>query len=377
MKTILSRSLVVLIVVTVFFPSITVLDVKGQDTTSYTKEVLRFLQEVVQLNTTEYYVVNSVGPVVDEQEVLDEIVNYTHGKISLDRQGGHLYSLYSFLNGTLQSIRIRVEQIGWPQSLIRWDNLFEAAKVTLINYKDFLGTLQNNSNIDLMYNLLTKVNTPNSTTIEGNIKLEIDQYGKFFKWTYNYNGVDFPAIHISFDDSGAIGSFSDSRKSYRIGSIEVNFTEEEAIGIALDQAKVFSFVYENGTIIEIGFLEHWVKAELVVKSRYVQKEYYPVWMVDLPLDNIYGQIYFIRVMFWADDGEIDQVKPLGYGGDPSWGESGSLIVTSTPSPSQEPILTPEFTGGLDLQEFSFVPVVALVMIVFGVGIILYFKKRKK
>ena len=55
------------------------------------------------------------------------------------------------------------------------ESLNNAAKIILNNYKTYLGNSQNNSDIDLMANLLSKVESKNSTVIEGNIKSFIMQ----------------------------------------------------------------------------------------------------------------------------------------------------------------------------------------------------------
>ncbi|MCL2691762.1 MAG: hypothetical protein FWE56_05885, partial [Candidatus Bathyarchaeota archaeon] len=58
---------------------------------------------------------------------------------------------------------------------------------------------------------------------------------------------------------------------------------------------------------------------------------YPIWIVDLPLNQMYpGMISVIRVMLWADTGEVISVQPLGAGfpntylDDSAHGSSSSL-----------------------------------------------------
>jgi hypothetical protein len=42
---------------------------------------------------------------------------------------------------------------------------------------------------------------------------------------------------------------------------------------------------------------------------------YPIWVVDLPLNDVYpGMVSFIRVRLWADTGEVINIQPLGSGG---------------------------------------------------------------
>jgi len=381
-KTLLNKIFVTSIIFLLTLSSLSTSKVKAQE--DLPNEVIQFLKEVIQLNTTKYYTYNEVGPNYQQVERFGETIELVDGKIMLQHEGVIVGALYNINNHSLENCKISIPQ-QWPPELIQWENVNNAAKIILNNYKTYLGNSQNNSDIDLMVNLLSKVESKNSTVIEGNIKLEVDKFGKFFKWSYHYNGADYPGIGISFQDNGAFSSFGDARRSYRIGSIEVNISEQHAIDFAVTQAKTYSFMCENGTVIELGFLEHFISAELSRKSRYIQKEYYPIWKVDIPLDNIYGQIFFIRVMFWADNGEIDQVKPLGYGigfFDPEDILQGSLILTSslTPSPTStiQPTLTPTSTPEKTDVEFPVFIVASIIIIVVGsIGVLTYIVKIKR
>ena len=131
-------------------------------------------------------------------------------------------------------------------------------------------------------------------------------------------------------------AFSDDRSYTKIGSIEVNISEEQAITLALQEASTYVFECENGTVLELDFFKEFIKAELKVIPKGNQGDYYPIWIIDVPLDRMYGHISYFTIMLWADNGEIREVIPLGSGVgfmDPDQLITGQLIETSNPSPS--------------------------------------------
>ena len=93
---------------------------------------------------------------------------------------------------------------------------------------------------------------------------------------------------------------------------------------------------------------------------------YPCWIVDLPLGEFYaGGVSYIEVMLWADSGEVISVEALG-GGFPYEEPYPTPTPTSSPIPEPEPFPTALVATASGLS-------VAVV----GIGLLVYFKKRKR
>ncbi|MHA2326813.1 MAG: hypothetical protein ACXACB_15500 [Promethearchaeota archaeon] len=332
------------------------------------EELIAFIEEVAQIDMTIIRPSHQVGPNIETLERLGETIESVDGKFYFmvnegPDEGAFVGSaLYTILDGTINFVVLTGAK--------GTSNINEEAAKILERYQTYLGDSPLNKDLDKMKNLAGKVNIENPIVLEDNVKLELLR-GNSFKWTYNYHGVDYPGIVIEFRD-GVFRSFGDKRDDYRIGDTEVNISEEQAIAFALDHARAFSFECENGTVVELGIKEEVITASLEYKSRHLSKEYYPIWMVDVPLDMVYDQIFFIRVMFWTNDGEVDKVQPLGYGIGlitPEHIVSGHLIVPSDPpvysSPTPSPSSDSSFFGSIGSFEIGFVIIACLI----GIGLV--------
>ena len=102
----------------------------------------------------------------------------------------------------------------------------------------------------------------------------------------------------------------------------MNISQDEAVSIALKRVESFTYTYKdkNITITNSNIVEEDSLLYLSFLNRTNRFEVYPCWIVDLPLDDLYpGDIAIIKVMLWADSGEVISCEALGYGfpsGDP-------------------------------------------------------------
>jgi hypothetical protein len=143
-----------------------------------------------------------------------------------------------------------------------------------------------------------------------------------------------------------------------------------------------------------------VSAEVSMQPR--NGSLYPHWEIYLPLDKLYlGQVTSVRVMMWADTGEIDSFEASSTLGDPSSQDtttpsalpspqvtetsestiSPSLTPqpTASPSPSLQPTQSPSSQPENNTQGFStalMVAVVAAVAVVIALSALLL-KRRTR
>ncbi len=210
-------------------------------------------------------------------------------------------------------------------------NLLEAAGCVLEKYQHYTG-----DNLEEMKRMLNYADaTKNMTLISGNLTLTIrntntpfagDQTS--FRWRYTFNGVDYTGLELSFSN-GAFSSISDNRDIYQIGDTTVNISKEEAISIAMDHVKNYSYDMPGDvTISDFNVTEDRAVAWLTTSPR-EPYTLYPLWKVMLYLDHRYpGSVFGLSVSLWADSGNVS---------------SCSNAAAATPIPD-EPIIVDPYIG---------------------------------
>ena len=334
------------------------------------REVLAFLQDVTQLDVTKYES-TLIGTMLSYPEELANI-SLTSGKYTLKSETSELDVLFKFTNNTLTWVLIRVMDGSPIFSAQQHANDIDKAKTILSNYKAF----SSDNSLQTMSDILDTVDATKSlTTVMNNTKLQVDKSSSStsFAWRYSIDGADYSRLDIKFKD-GHFYEFRDDRSYYRIGGTDVNITEEEAVNMALDHAKNFSWIFDGKKVTDFNIVEKNIGAELLTRSR-APLELYPYWMVTLPLDNYYpGNVASILVTIWADNKEIIDCFTLSYGGEivnsatthlyPE--ENTTLIEPSSSVATADKNLQSEH----DDQINQIIVVLVFVMLLVGVGITL-------
>ncbi len=206
------------------------------------------------------------------------------------------------------------------------ENNFDKTKGILERYQ----TYADNTNLKQMVDLLQTVSAnKNETKTLGDLKLEVttDAYHTAYDWKYTFNGVDYNAVSIIYQDSGVF--FSDYLSLYKIGNTDVSISKEQAIEIAMKYIETYSYtgvVNSEGKEISVeisGFniTEELTEANLATNFR-EPLTFYPCWNIELYLDQkqpyanyIYPSgVYALHVGIWADNGEIFTCTPIAVGG---------------------------------------------------------------
>ncbi len=289
------------------------------DSTLKQQESLALSNDVVGLDLSKYQFTQKTGNHAFYMGILpQEDVRYT-----LESDGSKLDIVYTFINGNLQKINV-LENEGTPRLTKTTANVLGAAK-------EFLGNFQTYSR-NVLYGILestltTVDSSKNSTSISGNTKLEVTVEGASttFRWIYSYNGIEAPdkCVVLSYEN-GFLKYFLDNWNLYKIGSTTVNLSEKEAINMAMERAKTYSWIAPassdvsktigNGTFMVMKFnVTNAMLIETVfASSLYVDKvhsqdpfELYPLRHVWVSLDKFYpGNVYGMNVYLWADTNEI-------------------------------------------------------------------------
>ena len=267
---------------------------------------------------------------------------------NLSTKEGWLLASFTFRNNQLESCLIdRIDKVIYPQVYATYvstqpPNLIDAAKGLLERYINYTGSLHYKK----MKDLLDLV--PKEIGIEGGshkvtldtIKLQVSVGERLasFTWFHVYsNGLEKMELGLEFWD-GAFYTLIDQLRFYKVGSTTVNVSKEEAIKIAIDCAKNFSWkVGTDPNAIEIKDFTIKNEPVSVELSLWAREPYtlYPHWRITLFLDKVYpGGVTGIQVGIWADTGEVHYIIPLSTGGGPL--PEPKPEDSTTPSPEPEP-----------------------------------------
>jgi hypothetical protein len=185
--------------------------------------------------------------------------------------------------------------------------------------KNLLGRLssfESTSYLEAMSAMLASVNgTENAEVTAGNIKLQVSVSGDTtkFLWLYTENGVDFSPKSLSLVfENRVLEELTDGYYLFTIGTTEVSVaTEEEAIAIARNAVKGFTWEADGVVVSDFNVLEEPVSAIFHPTLREEGLALVPYWEVTLYLDKAYpGGVNRIAVGVWADTGEVRRITTL-------------------------------------------------------------------
>jgi DNA-binding transcriptional ArsR family regulator len=275
-------------------------------------KVRAFLTDVVHLDVIRY-VSKMEGNTVEYRSdlggIIEEILKY-----SLTYEGSKLDVTLRFRNTTLSSYYLQVIE-GTPYySQLQPTNILDSAKALLERYQNYSAT----SHLDVMRNMLETVNEiGNFETTSGNVKLIISTEANDVKiqFVYTADNVDFQAkrVELIFDNYGFLKSLSDDWALFKAGSTEVNISEEEAINIAVEYAKDYSWTVNGEVINNFTLVEESASADLWPHSREEPLVLIPYWYVEIYLDRVYpDRVDRLAVGLWADTGEVSICQALSW-----------------------------------------------------------------
>lgn len=274
-------------------------------------KVQAFLRDVVYLDMKKYVSTLESNTVEYRSDwgIVEEILKY-----SLTYEGSKVDVTFRFRNTTLSSYYLHVIE-GTPYySQLQPTNTLDAAKDLLERYQTYSGA----SHLETMRNMLATVDEiRNFETISGNVKLIISTEANIVKiqFVYTADNVDFQAksVELIFDNYGFLQQLSDDWTLYKVGSTEVNISKEEAINIAVEYAKNYSWTVNGEVINNFTLVEESASAELYPHAREDALALIPYWYVTIDLDRVYpDRVDSLAVGLWADTGEVSICQTLSW-----------------------------------------------------------------
>jgi hypothetical protein len=276
---------------------------------SSTDDAITFLYDVVQIDISAYHATllsNTVESRSDLGGIIEEILRY-----SLTNDESKLDVVFRFRNNKLNMYQMELLEgsliYAQPQPYLVTDSA-ESMVQRLTSFGDA-------SYLEQMRSMLVSVNeTENFELTQGNIKLKVSLSGGDGEilWLYTENGVDFSpkSLSLVFED-GVLKRLTDGWYLWNIGSTTVNVSSEEAIAIARNAARSFTWEADGEEVSVFNVLESPVSTLFHPNHREDPLALVPYWYITLYLDKVYpGGVNRIGVGVWADTGEVAQVRAL-------------------------------------------------------------------
>jgi hypothetical protein len=275
-----------------------------------TDDSIRFLRDIIQINVTAYeatIIENSVITRPDLGGIVEELPTY-----SLVSSESQMKAVFRFRNSKLSKFQLLAID-GVPiYSQPPPNTVLEAAKDLLQR----LRTYEDVPYMEEMSNMLDLVNdTENTEITSGNMKLKIAYIGTTaeIQWLYTENGIEFQTKALSFVfENRRLTELSDGWFLFTIGSTTVNISSDEAIEIARNYVKTYSWTADGEEVSNFIVMDTPVICVLLPHIRDENSvALIPYWYVTLYLDKVYpGDVDRISVGLWADTGKVAHVRTL-------------------------------------------------------------------
>jgi DNA-binding transcriptional ArsR family regulator len=275
-----------------------------------TDDSIRFLRDIIQINVTAYeatLIENSVITRPDLGGIVEELPTY-----SLVSSESQMKTVFRFRNSKLSKFQLLAID-GVPiYSQPPPNTVLEAAK----NLLQKLRTYEDVPYMEEMSNMLDLVNdTENTEITSGNMKLKIAYIGTTaeVQWLYTENDIDFQTKALSFVfENRRLTELSDGWFLFTIGSTTVNISSDEAIEIARNYVKTYSWTADGEEVSNFIVMDNPVICVLLPHIRDENSvALIPYWYVTLFLDKEYpDKVDRIAVGLWADTGEVAHVRTL-------------------------------------------------------------------
>ena len=260
-------------------------------------KALAFMSKVAGLDLTRYTV---RGPISYSGNGFPDMLVYV-----LTSEVSDLKVFFQFENGTLQTCQLQSTKGSPIFAGATSTDLITSAKNILERYQSFSANIYIPTMQEMLNFTIARNEGGTFTRSLGEITLVIHVQNNIgdFVWSYTPNGMEdhYKTVDLTIEN-GNFKFFLNSWDLFKLGTTEVNVTREQAIKTAKDYAlKTYS---DYNSTFEI--LDNNAMATLSLQTR-APYMLYPHWEILLPLDKPIGAIGSIRVLLWADTGQVTYI----------------------------------------------------------------------
>ena len=278
-----------------------------------TEMVVSFLQDVVQLDTSMYYAKLERNS-IEYREVLGGISEWIM-TYRLTSDESELVLDFRFRNNTLSRYRLDVIE-GTPiYSQPQPTDVIDMAENILLRYQNYAKFTYLNQMRDILQSFKESKNTEK---VVGDIKFLLTTEGNDaeIQWIYTASGIDFQSKSVSISiDNEVLETLADGWYLFKVGSTEVNISEEEATNIALNYLKSYSWTAtiddQQVKVTDYIVLQEPRVVQLLPQGREESLDLIPYWYITFYLNKVYPEnINGIGIGIWADTGEVRDCQPI-------------------------------------------------------------------
>lgn len=270
------------------------------------EKALSFLNEVIGLDISKYTasVTRHDGPNAGEEYITYRLDSFLTSQVNAN---------FFFYQGKLDSCNLN-PSFG---SQILYSKPKADPFNTTLNMVERYQSWLNDSQVQEMVNLLRQVGSVrNATEFSGNLTFKIVVYSPsytVYKFSNTFNGVDYTGLSLTF--SGNYLYFNDDRGYRTIGDTTIYVSREEAISIAEDFVRNYSYTraFSNGTKETISNLNVTGVGTVSLGTRvfnpndnitaFENAPLSPYWYIQVNVNNI-ANLAGIAVSVSATDGTV-------------------------------------------------------------------------
>jgi hypothetical protein len=306
----ISVSLLTLLLVVSFIAVPTT--VAGQTTQN---KAIDFMENVLSIDLSKYTVSLKVDSILDGVPLTNDVRKINNLMYALNSENSNIEVYFAVENDVI--VNCFVSPMG--EQVItnnKYTNQLDAVKGFLERYQAYTKIDTNNfmtmlDNVDISKDsTITRENT--KLIIQNDYIWETEH--TTLRWAHTINGADYNALELCVDKNGFVSSMFDTWTLYTVGDTSINISENQAIDIALESLKVYSYEMYDGLVVkDFKVTRTNIVATLVTGS--VDYALRPYWDVRMMLDEVYpGNVHGIAVAIWANTGEVISYGNMAFGG---------------------------------------------------------------
>ena len=272
-------------------------------------KAISFIRNVAQIDITQYQITllsDAIQYRSDLGGVLEEVMKFT-----LFNNESQIDITLRFRNNHFSKYQLNIDEGSVLYNQPQTTDTLAATKNLLERYKTYAGDAYLND----MSTLMANVNGLSSNgTIFNHIRLQVsasDASSQVFLM-YTENGVDFSgkSLWLVFDNN-ILTQLTDGWFLLTAGSTTVNISQDQAVQIAKDYLKNYSWNANGTEVSNVTVLETPLSIQFSPHPRDQFLTLIPYWYVTLYLDKVYPDgVNRIAVGVWADTGQVANVQRL-------------------------------------------------------------------
>ncbi len=273
------------------------------------KQSQTFLENVIGLDQSKYSITLQPTKKIPN---LPTDYNQTHQKYIVKSSSNEFKVTIDYEKDKLERCKLR--WLEEPTQLANYSNdPLEIVKDFVKRYKEFT---QESYMIEIEQMLNQVTNTDPITIVSDSGEIIMDVICRepylYFQWSKTVNGItnDYDQVSLILRNN-LLAGFSDAWNKHVVNDVEVMISKDEAISIAKELAKNYTYVFGDTVVGDFNVLDDPFRVELSMQIK-DENTVSPLWHIRLALAEVYPPtVTEIRVSIWADTREVILINHAG------------------------------------------------------------------